>query len=87
MNDTEKYIVPFKKSLAVRTQIFCTYDDELKGLRNYQYMFHNSEKRDFWYNNWNFTKSGPWDGDGLDSMWYNINTTLIAETAKYVIGK
>jgi len=41
-------------------------------------MFHNEEKRNNWYNNWNFTEAGPWDGNGLDSMWYNLNTTLIA---------
>lgn len=87
LNESEKITVPFKKSVAVRTQIYCTYADELKGLKNYIYMWHNGERRQEHYNNWNFTKSGPWDGDGTDSLWYNLNTTMLAQTVPYVIGK
>ena len=63
-----------------------TYADELKGLRNYIYLFHNMERRQDHYNNWNFTESISWDGNGTDSMWYNLNTTLLANTETYIIG-
>ena len=68
-------MVSFKKSVAVKTQIFSEYSDELKGLSNYIWLWHNLDRDLEKYNNWNFTKSGPWDGNGLNSMWYNLNTT------------
>ena len=63
-----------------------TYADELKGLRNYIYLYHNMERRKDHYNNWNFTDSMDWDGNGTYSMWYNLNTTLLAMSEKYIIG-
>ena len=55
-----------------------TYADELKRLRNFAILFHNMEIRQEHYNNWNFTKSSYWDGNGTDSMFYNLNTTFLA---------
>ena len=63
------------------------YADEMKGLSNFIVLFHNLDRRQDHYNNWNFTSSIPWDGDGLNSFSYNLNTTKLAQSEKYIIGK
>ena len=55
LNDTEKNGVIFSKSIAVKHQIFCEYDNELIGLTNYIWMWHNSNKNESAYNFWNFS--------------------------------
>ena len=86
LNETEKIQVVFKKSVAVKTQVISEYDDELKNLTNFAWFWHNGDRRADLYNNWNFTSSLDWDGNGEDSMWYNLNTTLLATTVYYKIG-
>ena len=49
-------------------------------------MWHNNERSLEKYNNWNFTESGSWDGDGENSMWYNLNTTALGASVSYKIG-
>ena len=45
-------------------QIILEFDDELKGLRNFMWLLHNSDKRQDAYDGWNFTDIGPWDTHG-----------------------
>ncbi len=79
--------VPFSKSISVKHQIFCEYDDELKGLTNYVWMGHNNNKNESEYNYWNFSSTYDWDSlDNPNNMWYNFNTSMLASTMKYKIG-
>ena len=87
MNDTEKVTVTFRRSISASHQIFIEFDDELKGLENFVYLWINKDRRQDAYNNWNFTKPGPWDSDENANMWYSSNSTNLGHTVNYIIGK
>ena len=87
LNSTEKIGVPFSKSISVKHQIFCEYDDELKGLTNYIWMWHNKNNDESAYNYWNFSKAWDWDNvKNPDNMWYHSNTSMLASSVRYKVG-
>ena len=49
-------------------------------------MWHNNDTRQDSYNNWNFTDIGPWDTNGKEALWWNVNTTVLGNTQRYRIG-
>ena len=50
-------------------------------------MWHNSDKRQDVYNNWNFTNIVDWDTAGPKALWWSVNTTALAKTVTYKIGE
>ena len=71
----------------MRHQIIWEYDDELKGLGNYLWMWHNKNDDESKYNFWNFTRPKEWDDYTYpDNMWYHPNHTALASTVPYKIG-
>ena len=81
LTEEEKRQVVFKKKVSSKHQIFYEFSDELKGIKNYLYLWENSDTREDAYSNWNFTEVIPWV-----NLWYSPNTTLLATTVIYKIG-
>ena len=71
----------------MKHQIFTEYDDELKGLTNFLWVWHNSNNNETDHNNWNFTTPWLWDNvNNPKNMWYDERTSRLARTVKYKIG-
>ena len=81
LNETEKKWVHFSKSISVKHQIFCEYDDELYGLRHFIWMWHNSNHNASDYSYWNFTETDLWDNyTNPRNLHYNKDTLRLANT-------
>lgn len=63
-------------------------DKDLGGMRCYSKLWHSKDRiNPLKYNSWNFTTTTEWDKpDGL-SFWYSVNTTILAETVTFIVGK
>ena len=52
------------------------------------YLFRNNNRNQSAYNYWNFTTSGPWDNPNNNpNMWYSNDTTYLAGSVNYIIGR
>lgn len=72
----------FIKKLIYNQKLETWYDDDMKGLRVYQYCFYNEDlKNTTMYNNWNFTRVNLWDNVmGEGGFWYSPKTSKIFST-------
>lgn len=78
-------------STDYRFKVWTTFEEgekDLKGLRCYSKFWHSKDRIDpTKFNNWNMTTLEVWDKPDGKSFWYASNTTLLMETAIFVIGK